>query len=193
MSPCLFGCVRGVCGQQRPGTQCQLRPNSLYSNPVEGEKGAAVIMEKCSHLLDQHVKVLWYLRCKAYRIAKSLRQPYDQTEAYLLEEHDEIFAAKGHHPVSSRTGSSIPFDFRILRILFPTPRGQTSFRCALSSLELHTSNDFDLGNAMRVSQHNTNLTGRSALLGQLAYLVDNLFRRGLEPSRWCAGVRDGTS
>lgn len=44
---------------------------------------------------------------------------------------------------------------------------------------------------MAVPQDDTDLGGSSTLLGQLADLVDDLLRGGLEPRRRAAGVGDG--
>lgn len=52
----------------------------------------------------------------------------------------------------------------------------------------HTSNDLDLGNTVAVTQDHTNLRRRSALLGELADLLDDLLGRGLEPRRGVAAV-----
>lgn len=45
----------------------------------------------------------------------------------------------------------------------------------------HTSHNLDLGNAVAVTQDNTDLGRGGALLGQLADLVDDLLGGGLEP------------
>ena len=44
-----------------------------------------------------------------------------------------------------------------------------------------TSNNLDLGNAVRVSEDDTNLRRRSAFPSELADLIDDLVGRGLEP------------
>lgn len=56
---------------------------------------------------------------------------------------------------------------------------------------LHTSDELDLGNAMAVTEDNTNLGGGGALLSELADLVDDLIGGGLEPRRRAAGEGDG--
>ena len=53
-----------------------------------------------------------------------------------------------------------------------------------------TGNDLDLRDAVRVPQHDANLAGRRALLGELADLVDDLVGRDLEPRGRGAGVGD---
>lgn len=54
-----------------------------------------------------------------------------------------------------------------------------------------TSNNIDLGNAVAVTEDNTDLRRGGTLLGQLADVVDNLVGGGLEPGRGSAGVGDG--
>lgn len=54
-----------------------------------------------------------------------------------------------------------------------------------------TGHDLDLGNTVRITENDTDLGGSRALPGQLADLVDNLLRRGLEPRRRVARVGDG--
>jgi hypothetical protein len=61
----------------------------------------------------------------------------------------------------------------------------------ISRLSKHTSNNLDLGNTVGVTENNTDLRWGCALLGQLADLVDNLLRGGLQPRWWSAGVWDG--
>ena len=55
----------------------------------------------------------------------------------------------------------------------------------------HTGHNLDLGNAVRVTENDTDLRGGHALLGELADLVDDLLRGGLEPRRDGARVGDG--
>lgn len=47
--------------------------------------------------------------------------------------------------------------------------------------EGHTGDNLNLGNAVRVAQHHTNLRGRCTLARQLGDLLFHLVRRGLEP------------
>lgn len=56
---------------------------------------------------------------------------------------------------------------------------------------LHTSDDLDLGNAMAVTEDNTDLGGGGTLLGELADVVNNLLGSGLEPRRRAAGEGNG--
>lgn len=56
---------------------------------------------------------------------------------------------------------------------------------------MHTSDDLDLGDSVAVPQDDTDLRGSSTLPGQLADLVDDLLRGGLEPGRRGARVGDG--
>lgn len=55
----------------------------------------------------------------------------------------------------------------------------------------HTGNDLDLGNAVGVTEDDANLRGGSALLGELADLLDDLLGGGLEPGGRGARVGDG--
>lgn len=55
----------------------------------------------------------------------------------------------------------------------------------------HTSDNLNLGDAVRVSEDDTDLGWGSTLLGELADLVDDLLGGGLEPRRSSAGVWDG--
>lgn len=52
----------------------------------------------------------------------------------------------------------------------------------------HTSNNLDLGNAVRVSEDDTDLGGSSTLSGELGDLLDDLVGGGLQPSRSGSGV-----
>ena len=52
----------------------------------------------------------------------------------------------------------------------------------------HTSDDADLGNAVGVTQDDTDLRGSSTLLGELADLLDDLVGGGLQPRRGGARV-----
>lgn len=56
---------------------------------------------------------------------------------------------------------------------------------------VRTSNDLDLGDTVGVSEDNTDLGWSCALLCELADLVDDLLRGGLEPRRRSARVWDG--
>ena len=53
-----------------------------------------------------------------------------------------------------------------------------------------TSNNFNLSDSMRVTKNNTNLRGSSALLRELADLVNDLFGSGLQPCGRIAAVGD---
>lgn len=55
----------------------------------------------------------------------------------------------------------------------------------------HTSNNLDLGNAVAITEDNTDLRWGGTLPGHLADVVDNLLRSGLHPSGRSARVRDG--
>lgn len=55
----------------------------------------------------------------------------------------------------------------------------------------HTSDDADLGNAVGVTEDDTDLRGSSTLLGELADLLDDLVGSGLQPRRGSARVGDG--
>lgn len=57
--------------------------------------------------------------------------------------------------------------------------------------EFHTGHDLDLGNTVGVTEDDTDLGGSGTLLGQLADVVDNLVRGGLEPRG--SGARVGES
>lgn len=84
----------------------------------------------------------------------------------------------------------IPFDLRILRILLPAHTRRSACFLLLPSLssrvcntDSHTSNDLDLGDTMAVTQDNTDLRRGGTLSGEFADLVDDGFRRALEPGR----------
>lgn len=51
--------------------------------------------------------------------------------------------------------------------------------------------DLDLGDAVRISEDDTDLRRRRSLLRELADLVNDLVGRGLEPGRRLARVGDG--
>ena len=53
-----------------------------------------------------------------------------------------------------------------------------------------TSHNLDLSDSMAIPQDNTDLRRSGTLLGQLADLVDDLIRGGLQPGRGSARVRD---
>jgi hypothetical protein len=55
----------------------------------------------------------------------------------------------------------------------------------------HTGHNLDLGNAMGVTENDTNLRGRSTLPGELADLLNDLVGGGLEPRRRSARVGEG--
>jgi len=59
------------------------------------------------------------------------------------------------------------------------------------SQDLVTGDDLDLGDTVAVTEDNTDLRGRGALLRELADLVDDLLGSGLEPCRGRARVGDG--
>jgi hypothetical protein len=82
----------------------------------------------------------------------------------------------------------VPLDFKILRILLPVSMvssGTPEFE--YSNL---TGDNLHLGNTVGVTEHDTDLGRSGTLLGQLADLIDNLLRSGLEPCWGSAGVRD---
>ncbi|KAF0732681.1 hypothetical protein Ae201684P_014462 [Aphanomyces euteiches] len=54
--------------------------------------------------------------------------------------------------------------------------------------DLGTSHRLDLGNAVRVTQDDTNLGRGQTLLGELAHVIFNIFRRDLKPRRRSALV-----
>lgn len=58
-------------------------------------------------------------------------------------------------------------------------------------VQKHTSNDLGLGNAVGVTEDDTDLGGGSTLLGELANLINDLLGGGLEPGGGVAGVGDG--
>ena len=53
-----------------------------------------------------------------------------------------------------------------------------------------TSDKLDLGNSVAITENDTDLGRGGTLLGQLADVVDNLVRGGLEPRRGGARVGD---
>ena len=55
-------------------------------------------------------------------------------------------------------------------------------------LLLHTSDNADLGNAVGVTQDNTDLRGGGTTLGEAADLVNDLLGSGLQPCRGSARV-----
>lgn len=57
----------------------------------------------------------------------------------------------------------------------------------------HTGDDLDLGDSMRVTQDDTDLGRRGALLGEFANLVNDLVGSGLHPRRGVAAVGNGRS
>lgn len=65
-----------------------------------------------------------------------------------------------------------------------------SAKCFLSS-QYHGLRTLDLGNAVGVTENDTNLRGSGALLRELADLVNDLLGGGLEPCRGVAAVGDG--
>ena len=64
------------------------------------------------------------------------------------------------------------------------------FNCgsSLSGSGKRTSDNLDLGNAVRVTEDDTNLRRSGTLSGELADLVDNLLGGGLQPRGGGAGV-----
>ncbi len=61
----------------------------------------------------------------------------------------------------------------------------------LADADKLTSNNLDLGNTVRISEYDTDLRWCGTLLRELADLVDNLLRRGLQPGGRSARVWDG--
>lgn len=55
----------------------------------------------------------------------------------------------------------------------------------------HTGDNLDLGNAVGVSEDNTDLRGGGTLPGELANLLNDLVGRGLQPGGGGARVGDG--
>lgn len=78
------------------------------------------------------------------------------------------------------------------RILFPVgPHVSHGFLgLGTQQFQSRTGDNADLGNALGVTQDDTNLRRRGTLLGQLADLVDDLVGVGLEPRGSGARVRD---
>lgn len=98
----------------------------------------------------------------------------------------EISKPSVSHVEAKRRGLRIPFDLRILRILLPVqPRISKLYNSAGQAVGaiVLTSDDFDLGNTMAVSKHNTNLRRSRTLFGELADVVDNRLWGALEPRR----------
>jgi len=68
-----------------------------------------------AHLLDQHVKILGNLRGEAFITKKSLRQFQEPSRGIIAKTH-------GTETINSAVAVvAVPFDFKIRRILFPTP------------------------------------------------------------------------
>ena len=57
--------------------------------------------------------------------------------------------------------------------------------------DLVTSDEADLGDTVRVTKGNTDLRGRQTLAGELADVLDDILRGGLEPRRGSAPVGEG--
>lgn len=70
----------------------------------------------CTDLLDQHVKILWYLRCETYEVKVTLSVE-DQAEAVLYGLTLE--ANSRAHRKAFHTQIIVPLDLRIRRILLP--------------------------------------------------------------------------
>ena len=92
----------------------------------------------------------------------------------------------------------VPWDFRIRRILLPAEQNGGLAALAIwgdrerrEEERLHTSDDADLGNTVRVTENDTDLRGGDTLPGQFADLLLDLGGGGLEPRRHRAGVGDG--
>lgn len=56
---------------------------------------------------------------------------------------------------------------------------------------IHTSDNLDLGNTVRISENDTDLRRSGTLLCELADLIDDLLGGGLQPRWGSAGVWDG--
>jgi len=56
---------------------------------------------------------------------------------------------------------------------------------------LVTGDDLNLGDSVGITKNNTNLGGQRTLTGELGYLLDDLFRGGLEPARRSPRVWNG--
>ena len=84
----------------------------------------------------------------------------------------------------------VPLDFKIRRILLPIEKISRVTNFAFHS-HPHTSDNLDLSNAVAITENNTNLRGGSALLGELANVVNDLVGGGLQPGRRAAGEGDG--
>lgn len=80
---------------------------------------------------------------------------------------------------------------RIRRILLPAGVDISSCSRLFAISRPPTSHNLDLRNTVAVTENDTDLGGRSALPGELADLIHDLVRGGLEPGRRGARVGDG--
>jgi hypothetical protein len=79
-------------------------------------------------------------------------------------------------------GNIVPLDFKIRRILLPVAERDISMVTTTGQgLDKRTSDNLDLGNAVAVTEDNTDLGRGSTLSGELADLVDDLVGGGLQP------------
>lgn len=123
---------------------------------------------------------------------------HDRTEAFeraFLQLQASIWGAFffSIHRSSLVLQGTVPFDFRIRRMRLPIdPFVSNSFRRLRVPLRLLlTGDNLDLGNAVGVTEDDTNLRGGSTLTGELANLVDDLLGGGLQPGGSGARVGDG--
>ena len=87
--------------------------------------------------------------------------------------------------------TSIPFDFKIRRILLPVT---TAIALVLPPLVMRSAqHTLHLSNAVGVTEDDTDLRGSGTLLRELADLVVDLLGGGLEPCGRAARVGDGRS
>lgn len=87
---------------------------------------------------------------------------------------------------------TVPLDFRIRRIRLPSSQCQPIRPQKISPFfffsDFHTGDNLDLGNAVGVTEDDTDLRRGSTLSGELADLVDDLVGGGLQPRGGGAGV-----
>ena len=90
----------------------------------------------------------------------------------------------------NRIGETVPLDLRILRILLPANLVSITFSIVVNRTgsRIHTSDNLDLRDTVRISEDDTNLGWGGTLLCELADLVNNLLWGGLEPRRSGARV-----
>lgn len=85
----------------------------------------------------------------------------------------------------------VPEDLRIRRIRLPGGKKSATEKLSTSLFDSkHTSDNLDLGNAVRVSENDTNLRRSGTLSGELGDLLNDLVGGGLQPRRGSAGVGD---